>query len=381
MDAHTTGIAYCLQRYFGLLIADAYILPIKMISPRTRGGSLAAEQYVMVGPGFKGQLPNHFDDDHIIRSLSRFVVLIGRTQVFGLDDLPDARAVQSGYTLATLDGNRLPRAHVPVFPFVDGNEISKPIPEAQVFFSYANFIINYFKIGDYESDLFKRFAKIEVGPSQEFIGQKMHQQMYEAIRNGIANGSKKVDDVLAGISEIIVRGWSIRYRPEPVRSDYHSRAVYARISAYPNVPQEETLHLHGWQDTDGDLLGSTKHNYTLTFSPGEFPKVMEAYSGFWSITVYLKSGLDLANLVHNPIDRYAISSNSAGVVYGTNGALTLYLQNKRPDTDAKAANWLPTPDPDFGGYDTGDFHVHMRVYQSRDISVPYYPPGIMKATC
>ena len=61
----------------------------------------------------------------------------------------------------------------------------------------------------------------------------MHQQMYEAIRNGIANGSKKVDDVLAGISEIIVRGWSIRYKPEPVRSDYHSRAGFPHTPMFP----------------------------------------------------------------------------------------------------------------------------------------------------
>ena len=38
-------------------------------------------------------------------------------------------------------------------------------------------------------------------------------------------------------------------------------------------------------DVDGNPLNSTKHNYTLTISPGEFPSMVEAYGGFLSITV------------------------------------------------------------------------------------------------
>ena len=351
-----------------------------MISPRTRGGSFVAEQYVFVSPTFNGQLPSHFDNNHIIRSPSRFVRLIGRTRVFGPDDLPDAIAVHNGYTITALDGNMLPESNMPVFPFIDREEITKPVPEPQVFFGYANYMIRniYLKSEDNEYDIFEKFQKISIGPSGEFVGQRMSQQMYGAIRDGIADGSKKIDDVLASIPEVSVRGWSYRYKPEVVRNDYLARAVYARITVFPNVPKEETFHLTGWQDTDGDLLDSTRHNYTLTFSPGEFPNVVEAYGGFWSITVYLRSGLVLGKLVYNPIDRYAFSGDDQGLLYNANGALTLYLQSKRPDTDAKAANWLPTPDPDFGGYETGGFHVLFRIYQSQDINVPYFPPGIMK---
>ena len=349
-----------------------------MISPRTREGSLAAEQYVIVGPGFRGRLPRHFDDDHIIQSLSRFTWLIGRTRVFNPDDLPDAVLVQSGYTLSSLD-NKPPKAHnIPLFPFVKSEDISTPIPEPQVFFSYANFIVNnYLEIEDSESDIFKRFAKIEVGPSKEFIGQNMSQQMYQDIQQGIADGSKKVSDALS-YSDITVRGWTVFNEPAAVHGDYLARAAYTRFTVFPSVPQEETRHIIAFQDVDGDLLNSTKHNYTLTISPGEFPNVVEAYGGFWSITVYTRSDSRLGDLVHNPIDRYAIASDTPGVVYDADGTLTLYFQNKRPDTDEKVANWLPTPDLDFGGYKTGDFHVRMRVYQSQDLSVFYYPPGIMK---
>ena len=102
---------------------------------------------------------------------------------------------------------------------------------------------------------------------------------------------------------------------------------------------------------------------------------MEQYSGFWSITAYLGSGWDaernLGVLIHNPIDRYAINGKSTpGLVYDDDGALTLYIQKTRPDTDAKAANWLPTPDPEFGGYETCEFHLVLRNYEPNKVAGP-----------
>ena len=125
---------------------------IKIISPRTLGGSLggswAADQYVIVGPGFRGSLLSHFDDDHIIRSLIRFSFIVVRTQIYDLDDAPNVAAIQSGYTLAPLAGNEPQKTNMPIFPFMNKDVVHKPDPEAQLFFSYANFIINYMEIED-----------------------------------------------------------------------------------------------------------------------------------------------------------------------------------------------------------------------------------------
>ena len=68
--------------------------------------------------------------------------------------------------------------------------------------------------------------------------------------------------------------------------------------------------------------------------------------------------------------------NTPGLVYDANGVLTLYIQKTRPDTNAKAANWLPTPDPEFGGYETGGFQFMLRLYMSEDLD--YLPPDIVK---
>ena len=352
------------------------MINIKTISPRTRDGSWAADQYVIVGPGFRGSLPSHFDDDHIVRSLCRFTAVVGRTAVYGPDDTPNVVAIQNSYTLQSLDGNEPQKTNVPVFPFVDKEVIHEPVPEPQVFFSYANFITNYIEFEDHEYDLIKKFSNIEVGPSMEFIGQEMSQQMYRNIQDGVADGSKKIDDARA--SQITVNGWTKTYVPKNVHDDdYLGRAVFAKSGVYFNDP-EEALYFFGWEDVNGDPFDSTKYDYTLTLLPGQFPPVVEAYAGFWSISAYEGSGPGLGNLIHNSADRYLISSTATpGIVYDANGALTLYIQKTRPDTDAKAANWLPTPDPEFGGYETGEFHLILRVYISENMD--YFPPGVTKA--
>ena len=245
----------------------------------------------------------------------------------------------------------------------------KPVPEPQVFFSYPSFILDYIEVKDYESDLFKRFAKIEVGPSMEFIGQEMSQQMYRNIQDGVADGAKKVDDVF--ILAITVDGWTLPLRSKILHRNYLERT--ANRDLYTPDP-EEAMFYDGLKDIDGDDLDSI-NNYTLTLLPDQIPPVVEEYSGFWSITVYLGPGWPYGSLVHNPIDRYLINGmTTPGLVYDANGALTLYIQKTRPDTDAKAANWLPTPDPEFGG----EFHLTLRQYVPEDLE--YFPPGIVKAS-
>ena len=363
----------CLQRYYSFTIEDGYNNNIKTISPRTRGGSWAADQYVIVGPGFTGSLPSNFDDDHTIRSLSRFTLILGRTQVFGLDDAPNVVEIQNCYSLTSLDGSKPQENDIPVFPYFDvtrsyGTDLV-PIPQIQ--FSLANFIMDYIEIEDCESDLFRRFAKINFGPSKEFIGQKMSQQMYKNIHDGLANGSKMLYDAC---TPEVVNSWEKTYPSTP--NKYLARAIIANLGGVYTSDPEEQLYRWARIDFDGDSLDSVKHDYTLTFSPGQFPPVAEQYGGFWSLAVYL--GVSQGSVVHNPIDRYYVDGKmTPGLVYSDNGVLTLYLQKTRPDTDAKAANWLPTPDPEFGGYETGEFHLLLRVYIPENVD--YFPPAILKA--
>jgi hypothetical protein len=371
-------------------IVDGYTFNIRIISPRTTG-SWEADNYVIVGPSFKGTVPHSFDKDHIIQTSSRFTYVLGRTGVYGKNDIPNVHAIQKGYMLTPLqvfvEGtttiSRPPTKEsvLPVFPFIDQEELAKDPPEPQVFFTYANFIMQYISIESFESDLFQQFHDISVGPGLNFEGQFMDRDQYLAIKAGVSAGSKRIK--IAPVVDKIgnrANGWvgvvdpPIFGTPEVMKQRYAIRAYAAMVGLYGADPQEAYYPSAG-EDIDGDSFNSTKHNYTLTFSVGGLPTVKDG--GFWSITMYR---LPEKLFVHNPIDRYSIGDRTEGLVY-ENGALTLYIQKDKPDTDTKLANWLPAPDPNYAGYNTGLFRLTMRIYWPTEeaLKKPYLPPGVLKA--
>lgn len=379
-----------MQRYYSMQIVDGYTFNIRIISPRTTG-SWEADVYIIIGPSFKGTIPHSFDTDHIIRSSSRFTLVLGRTGVYGEEDIPNVQAIQKGYTLSPLrefvsGASKLtpPReeAALPTFPFINKEELASKTPEPQVFFPYANFIMQYIQIESYETELFQRFREISVGPGLSFEGQSMNDDQYQAIKAGIVTGSKKID-----LAPIIDRfgnrseGWAgaidppIFGTPEVLKMKYATRAFAAKIGLYGADPQE-AYYTSATEDRDGDTLDSTKYDYTLTFPAGSLPAVKDG--GFWSITMYR---MPEKLLVHNPLDRYSIGDRTEGLVFDENGALTLYIQKGKPDTAAELANWLPAPDPNYAGYATGLFSLTARIYWPTEETLKgiYMPPGVVKA--
>jgi hypothetical protein len=64
---------------------------------------------------------------------------------------------------------------------------------------------------------------------------------------------------------------------------------------------------------------------------------------------------DLAKrlMVANPIERYSIGDRTAGLQYGDDGSLEIYIQHGSPGAD-KESNWLPAPN--------APFYMLMRLY-------------------
>ena len=140
--------------------------------------------------------------------------------------------------------------------------------------------------------------------------------------------------------------------------DWLKRAVAAKAGIYGNDAVEATYPLTR-VDSDGQTLDGSKHNYTLTFPPGQLPPV----NAFWSLTMYDgKTQL----LIENPINRYLINSPMLPAMKtNADGSLTLYIQNKSPGAD-KEANWLPAPN--------GPIYLVMRLYWPKTT-----PPSILPA--
>lgn len=367
-------------------IVDGYTFNTRILSPRTTG-NWAADSYAIVGPSYVGTIPSKFDKDHIVRCSSRFVLVLGRTGVNGKADIPSVQAIQKGYLLTPLrqeflsDSGTVSLSVLPNFPYINKDELAKDSPEPQVFFSYANFIMEYIEIEPYEAQLFQRFRNLSIGPKLSFEGQSMSNEKYLAIKTGVAAGSKKIDlaPLIDGFGNL-ADGWIGAIDPpifgtaEVLKQKYATRAFAAKVGLYGADPQE-AYYPSSSQDVDGDPFDGTKYKYTLTFPAGKLPPVQDG--GFWSITVYR---MPERLLVHNPADTYSVGDRTKGLVF-ENGALTLYIQKDKPSTDAKVANWLPAPDPEYAGYDTGMFSLTMRIYwpTAEALRVPYLPPGVAKA--
>jgi hypothetical protein len=75
---------------------------------------------------------------------------------------------------------------------------------------------------------------------------------------------------------------------------------------------------------------------------------------FWSLTMYNAAD---KMLVENAIQRYKVGTDTKGLKKGTDGSITIAVQNEQPDVAANV-NWLPAP--------KGDFYVILRMYQPSD---------------
>jgi hypothetical protein len=148
------------------------------------------------------------------------------------------------------------------------------------------------------------------------------------------------------------------FESHPYHGDWLARAAAAKAGIYGNSPEEATYPFTR-VDSDGQMLDGSRHDYALTFPPGQLPPV----DAFWSVTMYDgKTQL----LIENPINRYLINSPMLpDLKKNADGSLTLYIHNKSPGAD-KEANWLPAPN--------GPIYLAMRLYWPKTT-----PPSILPA--
>jgi hypothetical protein len=166
-----------------------------------------------------------------------------------------------------------------------------------------------------------------------------------AIKSGGHDAKKQLDqDVLNLTTSVGLFG-----TPEQMAGKYKQRALGALGGIYGNTA-EEAVYPSYQRDSLGQVLDTSKFNYTLTFEPGQLPPV----KAFWSVTMYDgKTRL----LVENPLNRYLINSIMLPELKnGVDGSITLYLQPKSPGGDLDS-NWLPAPG--------GPMALVMRLYMPR----------------
>jgi hypothetical protein len=343
------------KRYYSVMLCDANTYNYGYIGSRATGNE--AGDYMVVGPDWKGATPPGVKK--MFRSSTQFSLAIYRTQLFSPDDLDGVKKVQAGYKVQTLSAY-LNQPTTTAAATIDFPKIDKELAKTN-FFDYLDFVLQFAPAQENEKEIRAQLAKIGVGPGKTFNFKDLPLEQKLEVGLGMKEGEKKVDEAVAKAGKDI-NGWrvsSLFGDSAFFNGDWLKRAAGAKGGIYGN-DAAEAMYPARRTDSDGQTLDGSKHNYTLTFPPGQLPPV----NAFWSATMYDgKSQL----LIENPINRYLINSPMLPTMKtNADGSLTLYIQNKSPGAD-KEANWLPAPN------DT--IYLVLRLYWPKAEPPSILPPG------
>jgi hypothetical protein len=344
------------KRYYSVMLCDGNTYNYGYIGIRATGSE--AGDYMVVGPDWKGATPPGIKK--LFRSSTQFSVAGYRTQLFSPDDLDNVKKVQAGYNAQTLSAYLKQPATTAAAPAIDFPKIDKELVKTN-FFEFLDFALQFAPPQENEKEIRAQLAKIGVGPGKTFNFKDLPLEQKLEVGLGMKEGERKVDEAVANAGKAI-NGWRVSGLPGDsahYNGDWLKRAAAAKAGIYGNDPAEATYPITR-VDSDGQTLDGSKHNYTLTFPPGQQPPV----NAFWSLTMYDgKSQL----LIENPINRYLINSPMLpGMKKNADGSLTLYIRNKSPGAD-KESNWLPAPN--------GDIYLVMRLYWPKTEAPSILPPG------
>ena len=341
------------DRYFTFELTSMTSDNFGYVGQRLTGGK--AGNYLIAGPGWKGKLPEgvqmpaQSNGTKLMglpaTSPTPHVFILTRTQVANAQDAKVANKLQDQYMLTPLSqwgkkDVKIATSRKAIKPF---DRKTDPLADWKT----INAMLEKNPPLEQNRVMLTLFKDIGVGPGIDV------ERLDDATKRGLARAAKEglqlIKDMGAstGYGKVI-NGWS--FSPNTMGSagysgDFVTRgAIQSGVGIVANDPEEAVYPLTH-VDNDGDALDGA-NRYTMTFAPGKLPKV----KFFWSLTMYD----DTNNLVDNPLNRYAITSNSKTYRPAEDGSVTLYIQNESPGKD-KESNWLPAPK-------SGSFHFAFRTY-------------------
>jgi len=341
-------------------------------SPGSRTGDGKAADYLITGPGWKGEVPKGMKH---ISAATRYIVILGRTYADGTEkDYEAVNALQAQYKITPLSSWGKP--FTPKAPPVDPNPgfsmTDKPQQAILALGTKGYFdLMTKLMCEDapaYAADApaLARFAKIGIEPCKPFAIDTLAPDLQAALADLPKTALAKIDANQASLGKM-VDGWLITKGLGVYGTDYMKRAVVAAFG-WPANLQEDAVYPYTLIDADGQkLTGANK--YTLTFAKGQTPPV----NGFWSITMYM---IDEGWwFVPNALNKFTVSPRD-DLKANPDGSITLYFQKDSPGKD-KESNWLPAP--------AGEFIPMLRMYWPSEKSPSildgtWTPPKVVKVS-
>jgi hypothetical protein len=355
------------KRYFLFPMIDLWMTIFN--SPGTRTTGQKAGNFLITGPGWKGEVPKGMQH---IKSATRYMVILGRTYADGTDaDYKAANALQAQYKITPLAAWGKP--YTPKAPpVVDAGISMTDKPQAVILAmgteGYFNWLAKRMCEDSpaYAADgpMLARMAKIGLEPCKPFSLAKLDPAVQTALKTLPEDALKKIgaNQKSLGIEK---DGWLMTIGLGQYGTDYMKRAVVAAFG-WPANLQYDAVYPYTTVDAQGQTLNGA-NKYTLTFAKGQTPPV----NAFWSITMYM---IDQGWwFVPNPLNKFTVSPRN-NLKANADGSITLYFQKDSPGKD-KESNWLPAP--------AGEFIPMMRMYYPKTkapsvLDGSWVPPKIQK---
>jgi len=339
------------NRFYLFEMTDLWMIDFDAPGTRTAGG--AAANYLLTGPGWKGQVPEGMK--HIPVNTA-YMVILGRIYASGSEeDYKKVNDLQSQLKITPLAawGKNYDFKAPQVNPNPGFSMTAKPQE-----------VINSMDIGAYfnllaklmgtvappqpeDANILARMAKIGLVPGKPFDLSSFSPEIQASIKKAGREGMALIEKNQKNMGSI-VNGWTISKGLGIYGTDYLKRAIVAAFG-WPANREKDAVYSYTFDDKNGkQLTGANK--YTITFKKGELPPV----NGFWSITMY-----EIDNgwwFVPNSLNKFTVSERNE-LKFNSDGSLTLYFQNENPGKD-KEANWLPAP--------KGDFLLMLRMYWPKE---------------
>lgn len=291
---------------------------------------------MLVAPDYKGELPKGIK--RIIRGDSYIMGSLTRTQLMGMEDLPNVKGIQQQYKLQPLSqflGAEAPKEASAInwMKWEEGAEFTNS------FWAFAGFVSQFMVSHTEDKAKWENLSKFGFEIGKDWDISKLDKNTLAALKQG-------QKEALSNLREMVTKPFdgkkffNTRDGMKHIGDDdqYVQRAMGVLVGIFGNT--KDVSVYYGFQlDVNGEVPDANKSPYTLTFKAGELPNV----KNFWSMTMYR---LPQRWFVPNEIERYSIGSALKDMKYNGDGSLTLYLQANSPGAD-KEGNWLPSPDGPF----------------------------------
>jgi len=347
-------------RYYMMPMLDAYTNVFSSPGTRTTGNNAA--NFLVTGPGWKGNVPTGLKQ---IQSPTNMVWIIGRTQVNSKEDgMNVVMPLQKKYHLAPLSSWN--KTYTPPALSADTsvpkggpNEIVMAMAIDQ-YFNRANRMMTENPPAADDASAIAKFAAIGVGPGKQFDLASFNDATKEALKKIPMEVLDQLKSAMEKPAQLL-NGWSsMGDKVGTYGTDYAQRAAVSYGGLGANL-REDAVYYSCAVDSNGNKLeGGNK--YKIHFEKGQTPPA----NAFWSVTMYDPDGY----MVANPINRNAIGDRSH-LRANSDGSIDIYIQHDSPGKE-KESNWLPAP--------AGGFNLLLRVYWPKPsmIDGSWHCPAVKK---